>query len=129
MVFVSDLWRAVETANIAFKDTPLTVLHDWRLRECNYGDLNGQPAATLHRDRRQYLDAPYPNGESWTQAVNRVGRFMEDVRMSWPHQRVLVIGHVATRWAFDSLIHGVPLDQLMEQEFGRREGWVYQLPE
>ena len=42
-VFTSDLRRAVETAEIAFADTGVPILHDWRLRECNYGTGNGMP--------------------------------------------------------------------------------------
>ena len=34
-VFTSDLYRAVETADIAFGRAALPILHDWRLRECN----------------------------------------------------------------------------------------------
>ena len=40
-VFCSDLGRAVETAQIAFGGRGLPIFHDWRLRECNYGMLNG----------------------------------------------------------------------------------------
>ncbi|MFC4456437.1 histidine phosphatase family protein [Deinococcus sonorensis] len=127
VVFVSDLRRAVETADIAMSGSGLTVVHDWRLRECNYGELNGQPAQTVLQNRRRYQDVPYPNGESWRQAVNRVGRFLKDLRVGWSDQRVLVIGHVATRWAFDHLIDGVPLEDLIAQDFRWREGWVYHL--
>src|SRR5215212_422769 len=42
-VFTSDLGRAVETARIAFASTAVPILADWRLRECDYGSLNGQP--------------------------------------------------------------------------------------
>jgi 2,3-bisphosphoglycerate-dependent phosphoglycerate mutase len=127
-VFTSDLGRAVETARIAFAGVPTPILCDWRLRECDYGELNGQPAAELHRDRRRYLDAPYPGGESWRQAIERVGRFFPDLRLRWQGARVLVIGHVATRWAFDHLLDGVALEELIEADFGWREGWEYQLP-
>ena len=34
-VFTSDLRRAVETAELAFAETSIPVLHDWRLRECD----------------------------------------------------------------------------------------------
>ena len=46
-VFSSDLHRAVETVDLAFPDAgrPPTLL-DWRLRECDYGDLNGTPRAS-----------------------------------------------------------------------------------
>lgn len=39
-VFSSDLGRAVETASIAFGNTCIPVLYDWRLRECDYGRRN-----------------------------------------------------------------------------------------
>jgi 2,3-bisphosphoglycerate-dependent phosphoglycerate mutase len=127
-VFTSDLGRAVETARIAFESTSIPILMDWRLRECDYGRLNGQPSADLHRDRRRYLDAPYPDGESWRQAVQRVGRFLPDLALRWADARVLVIGHVATRWAFDHLLNGIALEDLIAADFAWREGWEYRLP-
>ena len=46
-VFSSDLARAVETARIAFEGSEVPLFLDWRLRECNYGELNGKPVAEL----------------------------------------------------------------------------------
>src|SRR5258708_36854624 len=43
-VFCSDLARAAETASIAFAGSGIPILADWRLRECDYGELNGSPA-------------------------------------------------------------------------------------
>jgi 2,3-bisphosphoglycerate-dependent phosphoglycerate mutase len=126
-VFTSDLRRAVETAEIAFEGTSVPVLHDWRLRECDYGRSNGMPAAELHRQRGRYVDEPYPAGESWRQAVDRVGRFLLDVPLRWDNKRILVIGHVATKWAFDCLIDGAALEDLVSAAFGWREGWEYRI--
>src|SRR5215472_8759123 len=47
-VFSSDLRRAAETASLAFEDSAVPVLLDWRLRECDYGQRNGMPVAELH---------------------------------------------------------------------------------
>ena len=127
-VFTSDLGRAVETARIAFGKSSIPILMDWRLRECDYGALNGQPAEDLHRDRQRYLDIPYPAGESWRQAIARVGRFLPDLHLRWEGARVLVIGHVATRWAFEHVLNGVPLEELIATEFRWREGWEYEVP-
>lgn len=127
-VFCSDLRRAIETAEIAFDGSGLPILLDWRLRECDYGDLNSTPASELHRGRRRYLDTPYPGGESWRQAVTRVCRFLDDLPSRWTGKRVLIIGHVATRWAFDHRLNGVPLEELIAADFGWREGWEYRLP-
>ena len=85
------------------------------------------PAAQVHGDRAAYLDQPYPGGESWRQAVNRVGRFLGDLPLRWQGKRVLVIGHVATRWAFEHFLNGVPLEELVGADFAWQEGWTYRL--
>jgi broad specificity phosphatase PhoE len=126
-VFSSDLTRAAQTAAIAFGQTAIPVLHDWRLRECDYGQHNRMPAAELHVGRRDHLDRPYPGGESWRQAVARVGRFLSDLPLRWNGKRVLVIGHVATRWGLDHFINGLQLEVLAEQDFAWHEGWEYRL--
>jgi Fructose-2,6-bisphosphatase len=127
VVFTSDLARAVETVTIAFEGSDIAVLHDWRLRECDYGVANGTPAVALHQDRRKYLDVSYAGGESWRQSVARVGRFLGDVSVRWGGQRVLVVGHVATRWGLEHYINGTPLEDLVDADFAWQEGWEYQL--
>ena len=124
-VFTSDLRRAVETAEIAFGGTSTPILHDWRLRECDYGELNGMSRIELHRSRRHHLDEPYPGGESWRQAVQRVGRFLPDLHLRWAGSRVLVIGHIATRWALEHYLNGISLEELVEAEFNWQPGWEY----
>jgi len=126
-VFCSDLTRATETASVAFGASAIPVLYDWRLRECDYGQCNGMPAAELHAGRRGHLDRPYPDGESWRQAVARVGRFLGDVPLRWSEQRICVIGHVATRWGLDHFIGGVRLEDLIDQDFAWQEGWEYRI--
>jgi 2,3-bisphosphoglycerate-dependent phosphoglycerate mutase len=127
-VFCSDLARAAQTAAIAFGGSGVPVLHDWRLRECDYGELNGCPAAQLEAGRAGHLDVPYPGGESWRQAVSRVGWFLRDLPPRWAGQRVVVIGHVATRWGLDHVIGGAELETLAEQDFAWQPGWHYRLP-
>jgi 2,3-bisphosphoglycerate-dependent phosphoglycerate mutase len=127
-VFTSDLGRAVETAALAFEGANMPILHDWRLRECDYGERNGMPAAELHAHKHKYLDAPYPGGESWREAVTRASRFLGDLPLRWTGHRVLVIGHVATRWALDNYLNGISLEELINADFDWREGWEYTVP-
>jgi 2,3-bisphosphoglycerate-dependent phosphoglycerate mutase len=126
-VFTSDLHRAVETAGIAFAGSAIPIDRDRRLRECNYGSMNGRPRAELDDQRARRLDDPWPGGESWRQAVGRVAGFLEELRRSRDGQRVLIIGHVATRWALDHVVLGIPLEELVEAPFAWREGWEYEL--
>jgi broad specificity phosphatase PhoE len=124
-VYASDLQRAVETAAIAFDGSGIPVRLDWRLRECDYGELNGMPRALLDEQRVSRIDEPWPGGESWRQAIARVSSFLDGLRGG----RVLVIGHVATRWALDHRVNGRPLEELAAEEFDWRPGWEYELRE
>ena len=124
-VFTSNLGRAVETATIAFEGAATPILHDWRLRECNYGEWNGRPSNEVHGDRMRFLDTPYPGGESWRQATDRVVGFFEDLHPRWDGKRVLLIGHIATRWGCDRFLKGMPLEELISEEFVWQEGWEY----
>ena len=124
-VFCSDLARAVATASIAFDGTGIPVLLDWRLRECDYGSLNGSSAPDLHTHRGEHVDVPYPGGESWRQATARVGRFVADLPLRWSGRRVLVIGHVATRFGLEIALLGTPLEALISRDFGWQPGWEY----
>jgi broad specificity phosphatase PhoE len=125
VVFTSDLRRAVETAEIAFAGAPLLVVPDARLRECDYGDLNGT-AAPL-RDRATHLDVPYPGGESCRQAVERVAGFFEQLRDERDGERVLVIGHSATRLGLEVAANGRTLEELVDAPFVWQPGWEYVL--
>jgi broad specificity phosphatase PhoE len=126
-VFVSDLMRAVETAALAFVDAGIPVYVSSRLRECDYGDWNGQPVAKLAPEKRARIDVPWPNGESWRDAVARLAEFLADLRRDWDGCRVLVIAHSAQRFGLQHLLEGVALEDLVDAPFGWQEGWEYRL--
>ena len=127
VVFASDLARAVETADIAFAATDIPVLLDWRLRELDYGELNGARADAIAAERARRVDLPFPGGESYRGAVARVASFLDDVRIVCAGERILLIGHTATRWALDHLLDGRTLEQVVTAPFDWREGWEYDL--
>jgi broad specificity phosphatase PhoE len=122
-VLVSDLRRAAETAEIAFAGSTVPVLHDWRLRECDYGERNGEPAIEVHGAVAS-PDDRYPGGESWREAVARVDGALDDVVGRWPGGRVLLIGHMAVYWALEHRCRGRSLDDI-GGPFDWQLGWVY----
>jgi broad specificity phosphatase PhoE len=126
-VFSSDLARAVETARIAFGGSEIPPFIDWRLRECNYGELNGTPVAELDPDRARRVDEPYPGGESYRQVVERVASFLADLERWFDGGRVLIISHAAPHWAIQNLLLGRPLEELVVTPFEWQEGWLYRL--
>ncbi len=126
-VFCSDLGRAVETAEVAFAGTAIPITYDRRLRECNYGALNGMPRALLDAQRVRRIDDPWPGGESWREAVARVTGCLVELAGVYAGKRLLVIGHVATRWALDHYVLGIALERLAAEDFAWQEGWEYRL--
>jgi alpha-ribazole phosphatase/probable phosphoglycerate mutase len=127
-VFVSDLRRAVETAEIAFAGSDMPVYQDARLRECNYGALNGMPVAQLRSVRALHVDDPYPGGQSYRQVVAQMRAFLRDLTIAWEGRKVAIIAHSANKWALDCLLNGAALEELVHAEFHWREGWQYSLP-
>jgi len=126
-VYTSDLGRAVETAELAFGDGSIPIRQDARLRECDYGALNGVPVSEVERERASRIDEPFPGGESYRQTVERMRSFLVDVAVEHEPGRIVVIGHSATRWALEHLLVGVPLEELVSAPFEWQEGWLYEL--
>ncbi|MFD0269427.1 histidine phosphatase family protein [Streptomyces sp. NPDC127106] len=127
-VFVSDLHRAVETADIAFAGSPVPVHRDPRLRECDYGTLNGRPVADLAGRRARHVDTPFPGGQSYRQVIEATADFLRDLAAARGGQRVLLISHSANKWALDCLLRGASIEDLVDAPFDWREGWHYTLP-
>ncbi len=128
VVFVSDLERALETARIAFAGAATTIRQDARLRECNYGELNGMPTWRLAAERRRRIDEPFPGGQSYRDVVAATADFLRDLASDWDGKRVLVISHSANRWALECLLQGRALEDLVDAPFAWQEGWRFSLP-
>ena len=124
-VYTSDLRRAVETAGIAFADRNIRVISDRRLRECNYGTLNGMPVDLLEAERAQHIDTPYPDGQSYRQVVDQMRSFLRDVAARYQNQTILLIAHSANRWALQCLLEGQMLEALLYAPFDWQPGWRF----
>lgn len=126
-IFTSDLDRAVATARgaLAHADLEVRLFLDWRLRECDYGELNSAAADRVHADRLRHLTDPYPGGESWTVAVERAEAAITDAVARFRGGTVLIYGHAATRFAVQRVADGTPLEDLLTAPFGWRPGWAY----
>jgi broad specificity phosphatase PhoE len=128
-VITSDLRRAVETVQIAFGGEEMPVRLEPRLRECNYGDLNGAPAGEVSSLRIRHLTDPFPNGESYQDVVNRTADLLTELALTYADgAHLLVVGHSANRWALQHLLEGGELALLVSSNFQWQPGWHFELP-
>ena len=112
-VFTSDLRRAYETAQIMFQGDDVPIITDPRLRECDYGDMTRRPRSEIEGMRARHVGEPFPNGESYEQAMVRMKDFLDDLAAGYEDKTVLIVGHIATHWGLEYWIEGVPLAELV----------------
>ena len=115
----------IHTAKIAFGNT-LPIIADQRLREINYGDYNGKPKAEVDAIKLTHLSQPFPNGESYSQAVARVQAFYRKLKAQHPDATPLIIGHRATQFGLDMLVQGKTLEACVIEKFIWQPYWEYE---
>ncbi len=129
-VYCSDLSRATETVDIAFAGRPVRV--DSRLREMNYGELNGAPIDQFPEDRLWCVDNPYPGGECCLDVERRIASFLDDC-LSTPETNIAIVSHQYPQLALEVLLNGYNWSQAIANDWrdlGRwQPGWHYSILE
>jgi broad specificity phosphatase PhoE len=129
IVFASDSRRAVATAELAFPRAAITV--DPRLREINYGVLNGQPAASFAVDDHAFVERRFPDGESCLDVEQRIRAFLRE--RCDPEARIAIVAHRFPQLAFDVICGGIGWHAALDRDWRRvgtwQPGWDYRMPE
>lgn len=127
IVFCSDLKRAVDTAHYAFGGR-FEIREDTRLRECNYGDLNGKEES---RTKTEHIDEPFANGESYRDVERRVSDFTADLRANHDNTRVAIVAHQGPQLALEVILNGKTWSQAFAEDWrltkAWKPGWQYEL--
>lgn len=126
LIFTSDLQRAKDTVAIAFGEK-IPVIYDRRLREISYGDLNGHTTKEVYALKPKKIKEPFPNGESYEQAVERVQGFLLEIKDKYPDKIILIVDHRATYYALDVLTARRTLEQCVNEEFVWQPWWEYEV--
>lgn len=119
IIFTSDLVRAIDSANLAFPY--YKHIKDSRLRECNYGDLDGEDKAKIVYEEHIY--EPFPNGESLKDVENRVKGFIEFLKDNYSGKTVGIIAHRAPQLAFEVLTKNVSWEEANKNDWRKRNAW------
>jgi broad specificity phosphatase PhoE len=117
-VFSSDLSRASETARIVFPDADVRT--DGRLREMNYGELNGSPASAFP-DEHGYIENSFPSGESCLDVQARVQSFLNSKVPS--NTTVAIFSHKYPQLALDVICNARTWSEALEEDWRNRGAW------
>ncbi len=131
VVFCSDLQRAQISAELAWKGL-YEIIPDARLRECNYGDLNGGPSEIVEPLQEKEMHyKPFPGGESYEDVKNRVADFLEFLKANYDGKHVALVGHKAPQLSLNVLLKGMTWDEALASDWRKtkswKPGWEYQL--
>ena len=131
VVFCSDFKRAVDTAKIAF-DGIAPIITDTRLRECNYGKLNGALTSIVEpMCEEECIYNKFPEGESYEDVKARVEDFLKFLKENYDGKNVAIVAHKATQLALDVLLKGKTCEQALTEDWRKTKswqpGWEYKL--
>lgn len=130
VVFCSDLKRAVDSTNITFKGQ-VKIIKDKRLRECNYGKLNGAKSEIVDALTEKSINKSFPNGESYKDVEKRLRSFLEYLSDNYSNKEVAIVSHKGPQLALDVILNGKSWKQAIREDWrlkghkGWRPGWEY----
>jgi len=126
LVISSDLKRAIDSANLTFKGLK-EIKHDSRIRECNYGDLNGKPTDLVKYE--DHITEPFPNGESLKDVEVRIRDFCLYLLENYDGKHIALVAHKAPQLAFQVITQGKTWEQAINEDWRKtkewKPGWVY----
>ena len=125
VLFSSDLKRAIESSNIAFPE--YEKIRDNRLRECNYGDLDGESKKLVIYD--EHINKPFPNGESLIDVENRIKDFINELKEKYDGKTIGIVAHRAPQLALEVITKNITWEEAIKNDWRNtgdwQPGWEY----
>lgn len=123
VVYCSDLIRAHDSAKLAWEGQ-YKIVPDARLRECNYGQLNGASSDIVEPlQEGEMWHKPFPDGESYDDVKARIADFLEHLKKNHAGQHVALVGHKAPQLALDVIIKGWSWEQALANDWRKTKSW------
>lgn len=125
VMFTSDLKRAIESSNIAFLE--YEKITDDRLRECNYGDLDGEHKSLVVYE--EHIDKAFPNGECLKDVENRIRNFVQYLKDNYDNQTIGIVAHRAPQLALEVITKNISWEEAIANDWRKtgdwQPGWEY----
>lgn len=124
-IFTSDLKRAIDSSDIAFPD--YNKITDNRLRECNYGDLDGESKNLVIYE--EHISDKFPSGESLIDVENRMREFLEFLKENYEGKTIGIVAHRAPQLALEVITKEISWEEAINCDWRKtgdwQPGWEY----
>lgn len=118
----SDLKRAIDSAELGFAGKfPLE--QDARLRECDYGSLNGESAEVVKANMERYVDLPFPDGESYKDVEVRMRELLEDMKKRFDGKHIAFMAHQGPQLALEVVVNGKSWKEAIDTDWRKTKNW------
>ena len=125
VIFTSDLVRAIDSSNLAFPNFDKIV--DKRLRECNYGDYDGENKDLVVYE--EHIDESFPNGESLKDVEKRVRKFLDEVKSKYYGKTIAIVAHRAPQLVLEVITKNITWEEAISNDWRKtgswKPGWEY----
>lgn len=122
IVFCSDLQRATDSAELGFGNK-YKITQDARLRECNYEDMNGTSAKVFKNNMHDFVDKPFPNGESYKDVETRLTSFINYLKEHYDGKHIAIVAHQAPQLALDVLLRRKSWQEAIDEDWRKTKSW------
>ena len=119
VIFTSDLVRAIDSAKLAFPD--VEHIQDARLRECNYGDLEGKDKNLVIYE--EHIEKPFHNGESLKDVEKRIRNFIGFLKDNYQGKTIGIVAHRAPQLAFEVITKGITWEEAIKNDWRKTKAW------
>jgi len=120
LVITSDLKRAIDSSNNTFGNSK-EMKRDSRIRECNYGDLDGKSSELVVYEDHIY--EPFPNGESLKDVEKRMRDFCNYLIENYDGKHIAIVAHKAPQFAFQVITQGKTWEQAIDEDWRKTNSW------
>lgn len=128
-IFSSDLLRTKQTAEIMGKVLSVEVKFDTRLREIDFGSINGGTIIGL--DIKEKRDEKLDDGrETYEDVKKRGSEFLTEIDGLYNNKNILIVSHKFNLWVLDVWAKEIILDKDMKSNLvdqGMGKGQIKEL--
>lgn len=121
VVISSDLNRAIESSKLDFYNRDIDMIRDPRIRECNYGSLDGKDASLVVY--HEHIKERFPDGESLEAVEERLRSFIKYLKENYDGKKVAIVAHRAPQLALDVILKNMSWKEAIANDWRNTKNW------